>query len=110
MLNIPYLIITAIFIIGSVFLQIFLSKKQSRWPGLTLPAITFFISVLTVGGLVAYTAVDITGGNNSFIFMVVYVFALYNIPTLVLLGIYSACRNRLRRSLEIEKMSIQDLN
>jgi hypothetical protein len=33
---------------GSIILQIFLSKKASKWPGLVLPGITFFLSILTI--------------------------------------------------------------
>ena len=37
------------------------------------------------------------------------VFLLYNIPTLVLLVIYFACRGKYRRRREIDKMNAQDL-
>ena len=28
-------------LVGGVLLQIFLSRRESRWPGLVLPALTF---------------------------------------------------------------------
>jgi hypothetical protein len=39
---------------GSIILQIFLSKKASKWPGLVLPGITFFLSILSVIAIVLY--------------------------------------------------------
>jgi hypothetical protein len=33
---------------GSILLQIYLSKKTSKWPGLIPPGITFFLSILSV--------------------------------------------------------------
>jgi len=49
------------------------------------------------------------GDIPSIIITVIYVFLLYNIPTVVLLAIYYACRENLKRKKELEKMNIQDL-
>lgn len=114
-------------IVGAVFLQIFLSKRRNKWLGLILPAISFIISLLIIFNMAAYSTYQTTESvvqddgqiveriveeGNSKIFgfsPVMYVFLLANIPTLVLLGIYFACRERNKRNKEIDKMNIQDL-
>ena len=35
------ILILLLVLVGSIFLQIFLSKRESRWPGLILPGLTF---------------------------------------------------------------------
>ena len=40
------LLFLLVFLIGGVFLQIFLSKRESRWPGLVLPLLAFLQSLL----------------------------------------------------------------
>ena len=42
------LIILFILIVGGILLQIFLSKRKSKWPGLVLPLLTFLYSLLMV--------------------------------------------------------------
>lgn len=37
-------LIALAFLVGIVFLQIFLSKKESKWPGLILPIISFIVA------------------------------------------------------------------
>lgn len=117
-------------IAGATALQIFLSKKQNKWLGLILPLICLIFSIIAVLGVATYSTVTLTEQsvsesgevvNNiingttdrsdlpSVIITVVTVFLLYNIPTVVLLAIYYACREKLRRDKEIEKMNIQDL-
>jgi len=119
---------------GIVVLQIFLSKKESKWPGLILPCISFGISVLAVLGILLFSAVTGTGATmgttlivdgeiveqiehtvtqisspGTVIATAVYVFLLYNIPTAVLIAIYAACRGKRNRKRALEKMSVQDL-
>lgn len=121
---------------GLILLQIFLSKKENKWLGLILPIIALCISLLAVFSIAAYTRVPAsTGGvvvrdengviiqeatpeqsttiqiqdTPSTIFMVVSVFLLYNIPTIVLLAIYFACREHQRRRKALQKMQAQDL-
>ena len=120
-------------IIGSVFLQIFLSKKQNKWFGLILPLICLMFSLMAVLGSTAFfmtgelslqqlapdgTVIEETvevqniGGSSDIgatIVQMVVVFALYNIPTAILLVIYLACREKLNRNTEVQKMNIQDL-
>lgn len=106
---------------GAIVLQIFLSEKESKWPGLILPAITLLFSLLVVFGLTAYTTsagiiqngkVIMNSVNNyplGAILTGLYIFALYNIPTVILLVIFFACREKRKKNREIEKMNIQDL-
>lgn len=94
-----------VLLVGGVFLQIFLSKKSSKWFGLILPAITFLYSLLMVLGLAVY---DGMSGGEIFI-LIASTFLLNNIPTIVLLGIYFGCREKMKLRAELEKMSIQDL-
>ena len=117
---------------GAIFLQIFLSKKESRWPGLILPLLTFVTSLLVVFGLMAFSvstsaqtqfigengetiiqetqeAVQPIGDIGPQIFTAAAAFLLYNIPTAVLLSIYGACRGKRNKNQALEKMSAQDL-
>lgn len=94
-----------VLLVGGIFLQIFLSKKNSKWFGLILPAITFLYSLLMVLGLAVY---DGMSGGEIFI-LIASTFLLNNIPTIVLLGIYFGCREKMKLRAELDKMSIQDL-
>lgn len=95
-----------VLLIGGVFLQIFLSKKKSRWFGLILPIITLLYSVLMVLGIAAYDGM--TGGE---IFMLIAsTFLISNIPTIILLGIYFGCREKMKIHSQLDKMNIQDLD
>ena len=40
------LIITLMFLAGIILLQIFLSKKENKWPGLMLPIISFLFGLI----------------------------------------------------------------
>lgn len=99
------LFVVLILLAGGIFLQIFLSKKKSRWFGLILPAITFLYSLLMVLGVAVY---DGMSGREIFI-LIASTFLISNIPTIVLLGIYFGCREKVRLRAQLEKMNIQDL-
>lgn len=79
-------------LVGGVLLQIFLSRRESRWPGLVLPALGVAVSdgAFPWGPMLASLAMG-------------------NIPTVVLLAIYAAGRERLKKRREIDKMQIDDL-
>ena len=87
---------------GGVILQIFLSRRQSRWPGLVLPGVTVLYSLLMVLGVAAFN-----GGLPWGPILACLIFG--NIPTLVLLAIYFACRGKYRRRRALDKMNAQDL-
>lgn len=126
------LIIAAVFV-GIIALEVWLSRRKSRWPGLVMPAVTFVVSLFlalgvalfSVGGAatevqvvdeetgeVVYqeqtveTEQDWTLGDTAQLGLVLLV---GNIPTFVLLGAYYIGREKLRREKMLEKMNIQDL-
>ena len=126
------LIIAAVFV-GIIALEVWLSRRKSRWPGLVMPAVTFVVSLFlalgvalfSVGGAatevqvvdeetgeVVYqeqtveTEQDWTLGDAAQLGLVLLV---GNIPTFVLLGAYYIGREKFRREKLLEKMNIQDL-
>ena len=117
-------------VVGAIFLQIHLSRKDSKWLGLILPIITLAISLIVVISMAAFIQPAIlyettfVGGelvtnvishrtDRETIYdalgAVIYTFILMNIPTIVLLIIYKAVRSKQNRKRDVEKMSIQDL-
>ena len=106
MLNPVHLLITLVFVALVVLLQIFLSKRESIWPGLILPILSFLFSVLFVLNMVLPPE-GVTGG---FVWESIFAFLLENIPTVILLAIYFACRGKMRRKKQLDKMNIQDLD
>jgi hypothetical protein len=126
-------ILFLIFIGGSVLLQVYLSKKENKWPGLILPAIVFLFSLVAVFNVVAFTSYTsintvihtdengiVTEQQNvavktmdtkplDLVFTVVSIFIVFNIPTVVLLGVYAAARGKQRQRKALEKTQVQDL-
>ncbi len=123
-----------VILVGGIFLQIFLSKRQNKWYGLILPLICFMFSLIAVLGSSTFTTVTGEAGlqqlapdgtvihetvevqniaENSTvaatIVQMVVIFALYNIPTAILLVIYFACREKIKKHSALDKMNIQDL-
>jgi hypothetical protein len=117
---------------GGIALQIFFSKRESKWFGFILPAITFCISLAVVMGVVffstvttgSYTTEILENGETvvveeivkepvrdpeQIIMPAITIFLVDNIPTVVLLVIYAACREKHGRKRALEKMSVQDL-
>ena len=90
---------------GAILLQIFLSRRVSPWPGLVLPGLSLLLSLIPLLNV----AVLPGSGAGNVLTALLLVFLLYNIPTLVLLVIYFACRGKYRRRREIDKMNAQDL-
>jgi hypothetical protein len=100
------LIILLLIIIGGICLQVFLSRKESKWFGLILPFIFLAYSVVMVFNVVLYD--DMTAWR---IFSMLFsTFFMANIPTYVLLAIYLGCREKFKRRRELDKMRAQDLN
>ena len=85
-------------------LQMYLSRRPSRWPGLVLPVISFLFSLLY-----PLNMVDFGGDRGALIAQLLLVWLLANIPTFIFLAIYFAARGRLRRAREFERMDAQDL-
>lgn len=106
-LIISNLIILGILLLGIIALQIFLSKKQNKWLGLILPIINGAFSIIMGVGIFLYA---ITPPNSGSVILSMLVpLIVWNIPTVVLLVIYGACRESIKKSKEIDKMNIQDL-
>lgn len=94
------LIFLLILVVGGILLQIFLSKRKNKWLGLILPLLCLLFSIIPV------LNVPMTG---SAVFQVIIVLLLYNIPTAILLIVYFACRESIKKNSQLEKMNIQDL-
>lgn len=100
------IILTLLILGGIVYLQIFLSKMESTWPGLVLPILSFLVSALFPLNMVLPSE----GMTAGLIVLMLLTWLLANIPTVILLVIYFACRGNLRRSKQLDKMNIQDLD
>jgi len=113
-------IITIILFIGIIWLQIHLSKKESKWPGLILPILNFLLATFmaltmtpayygfstTVNGVV----VEETRGAVAGAFgHMLSTFLFLNVGTVILLLIYLSCRGNVNRNKDLEKMAIKDL-
>lgn len=90
-------------LVGGIFLQIVLSKRENRYLGLILPGICLLNSLVPVLSLAAYDS-----AWQNFL-AVVALLGMGNLPTLVLLAIYWGCREKLRKNRELEKMHLDDL-
>ena len=111
---------------GIVVLQIFLSNKENKWPGLILPIIFFGISLVSPLAilLLSFHSNTTTMMMNAEIIEQAYVqitrisaiintaiitFLLGNIPTGILITIYAACKGKQNKQRALDKMSVQDL-
>lgn len=99
-------ILAMLLLAGIVFLQIFLSKREDKWPGLVLPIMAFLFGLLFPLNMIAPSE----GVSAGFVFQLILVWLLGNIPTILLLAIYFGCRGKQRRRKQLDKMNIQDLN
>ena len=80
-------------ILGATALQIGLSKKESKWPGLVLPIIAFLLSL----GYPLNMASAAGGVNAWTVLGLLRAWLVGNIPTLLLLTIYFGYRKKQRR-------------
>ena len=108
MVNVTHVLwfgLAVLLIVGIVciLLQIFLSRREEKWPGLILPVISFLWSLLYLFGLMS------RGSLLEDMLMALFTMLLTNIPTFVLLAIYFACREKRKQRSDIDKMNIQDL-
>jgi uncharacterized membrane protein len=100
-----FLIIMAFIVIGGIFLQIFLAKRENKWFGLILPFISFCYASLMVFGVVLYDGMTMWETFCLFALL----FLMTNIPTVILLAVYFGCRGKFRRKRELDRMNAQDL-
>ena len=89
-------------LVGVPVLQVFLSRRGNQWLGLLLPMLTFLYSLVMVCSVTAYEG-GIPWGP------ILASLISGNIPTVVLLVIYFACREKFRRRSELDKTRIEDL-
>lgn len=101
----PVLLILLGLMVGVVLLQIYLSKMESKWPGLVLPVLTGILALLSLLGLLGY----VPQTNWESVRLALTTLLVQSIPTVILLGIYFACREKRRVNDQLEKMNIQDL-
>lgn len=89
-----------IFVILPFVLQFWLSNRESRYPGLVLPVMSFLFAIITALGTVLYD-------GDSFVLLIP--FLLCNIPTVIHLVIYFACREKFNKKKQMDKMNVLDL-
>ena len=124
---------------GTIVLQVYLSRRESRWPGLVLPILSFILALTAALALTLSTAgqrgtltVEEYGPDGTVINTQttevepepkpgvgrsvgetliggVIVFLVANIPTLIYTAIYCGEREKFRRREQMKKMNIQDL-
>ena len=104
--SVSIIVLLLILIVALPLIQIFLSRLDSRIPGLILPVISFLISLLYVFNM--YVPLD--GAGFMLIFSVIMVFLIANIPTAVFIVIYFVCREKRRKKRQLDKMNIHDLD
>ena len=108
------------------WLQVFLSKRDGKWPGLILPILSFLISLsillagilfsvatveetVMVNGEIINQHIHHTADASAIVTRSIFLFFICNIPTIVLLAIYAACRSKRERQRALEKMAVHDL-
>ena len=96
------IILMLVLLVGVPVLQVFLSRRENQWLGLLLPMLTFLYSLVMVCSVTAYEG-GIPWGP------ILASLISGNIPTVVLLVIYFACREKFRRRSEVDKTRIEDL-
>ena len=100
--SIVLMVVFLVFIVGGVLLEIFLARRESKWPGLVLPVLTLLYSLAM--------ACTVAAIGDSFPWgALLGTLVVGNIPTVVLLAIYVACREKQRKRSELDKMEIDDL-
>lgn len=100
------LLIILMFFVGIPLLQIFLSRRNNRIAGLILPFVTFLYSIVCVLSVVGINSMTVW----HIVATLILTFLVANVPTLILLAIYFACKEKEKRKKQLEKMNIQDLN
>ncbi|HET6785037.1 MAG TPA: hypothetical protein VFH18_03320 [Erysipelotrichaceae bacterium] len=105
MINLMNILIMLLMVGIVIVLQVFLSKSNSKIPGLIIPILFVMfslISVANIGFSSHFTWIDMVG-------RILMVFILSNIPTLILVSIYYVIRERSNMNRQLDKMKIQDL-
>lgn len=104
-LNLLILIILLLALfVGSIILQLYLSKKPKSYLGLILPALSFVSAGLLTMVFLFNAALAI----NLPLTLLIYLF-IFNIPTFIYLAIYFTARKKSKVQQQLEKMTIDDL-
>lgn len=93
-----------IIFVGAIALQVFLSKRESKFLGLILPIISVLNSLIIV--------LNIAGDamtKTQILTALVSAFLIGNIPTIILMAIYFGIREKLKIESELDKTRIKDL-
>ena len=93
---------------GVLALQVYLSGRESKVPGLVLPGILFLGELFVLPNVVSvafFSAETLAEGCAN---VVLRIF-LTLLPTIVLMAVYFLCRRRVDRKKQLDKMNIQDL-
>ncbi len=91
--------------VGIFLLQIFLSRKENKWLGRILPILSFLFSLIYPLNMMAPSE----GVDFGFVLSMLLVWLMANIPTIILSVIYVACREKIKKNKQLDKMNIQDL-
>ncbi len=102
-------VIFLVLIIGGIALQFALSKANSKWPGLVLPAICVLFSLMAVAGNFAYSGMSNGSLALDDMARIVVIIGLFNIPTIILMGIYAAVRGKKKTISDVDKMKLHEL-
>lgn len=88
-------------------LEVWLARREKRWPGLVLPGAAFLRALV----LAALTFADLRGRYAGAAGFALLTLLQETIPALVLLAVCAVCRCRRRRKLRREraKMDINDI-
>lgn len=93
---------------GVIVLEVYLSGRESKVPGLVLPGILFLGELFVLPNVVTVAFFGAETLAAGCVNVVLRVF-LTLLPTIVLMAVYFLCRRRLDRRKQLDKMSIQDL-
>ena len=111
MLTIKMFVVLAIFA-AVCGLEVYLSRRPARWPGLVLPALWFVYTLFAVCAAVTgyYFAYE-TPLPFTIDLLVSFPLSIVqaNIPAFGLLAVYFVCRSRRRRQKQLDRMQVQDL-
>ena len=103
-------------IVGTIVAQVYLSLKESKWPGLILPLFTLCLSLAVFFRTLIFTGAANTGQTMPGPSMetatdyvrAAFLFLYCNIPTTLLLAVYAACGGRRKRLGEANRITGYD--
>lgn len=99
------LLILLVVLAATIWLQVYLSKKNQPWPGLILPILSLLLSIF----LILFMVVPEGENHSAGLLSIALTFLAANIPTLVLLASYFGVRTRRSIKKQLNQMKSQDL-